>query len=487
MSIAALESRLDSAETLFIGGRWRSGGHALERFDPSDLSRSTGRYAAASSDDVARAYAAAAAAQPAWAAKTALERGEILRATADHLASELDAAARRLTSDIGKVIRDARGEVMAAIQTLRYYATEVLQPAGEIYPSADPSTTLFTLEQPLGVVCAITPWNFPFAIPAFKLAPAVAFGNTAVWKPAEAASGSAVFLTEAFAEAGLPDGVLNLVTGKGAALSEPLTSDPHLAALTFTGSNAVGSRLRQAVADRNVKVQLELGGKNAAIVLADADLDDAATRITRAAMFATGQRCTATSRVYVERAVADEFIERLRDAVGRLVVGDPFDDATDVGPSAFAEQRDKVAEYLDLARDEGAEVLAGGPPDGEGCFVKPTILSGVDPDSRIVREEIFGPVLVVEPVEDFDSAIASANDTEYGLSSAVFTRDVGKALAFARRTESGVVAINRETAGIEPHVPFGGVKASSSMSRELGKAARQFFTTTKTVYLRSSA
>jgi acyl-CoA reductase-like NAD-dependent aldehyde dehydrogenase len=487
MSIAPTKSRLDSGESLFIGGRWSSGDDTYERFDPSDLSRSTGRYAAASSDDVARAYEAATAAQPAWAAKAAAERGEILRAAADHLASDVEAAARRLTSDIGKVIRDARGEVMAAIGTLRYYATEVLQPLGEMYPSADPSTTLFTLEQPLGVVCAITPWNFPFAIPMFKLAPALAFGNTAVWKPAEAASGSAVYLMEAFAAAGLPDGVLNLVTGKGAALSGPLVGNPHLAALSFTGSNAVGSRLRHAVADRNVKVQLELGGKNAAIVLADADLEDAAARVTRAAMFATGQRCTATSRVYVERSVGDEFIKRLCDAVNGLVVGDPFDDGTDVGPSAFPDQRDKVAEYLDLAHDEGAEVLAGGSPDGDGCFVKPTILTGVDPDSRVVREEIFGPVLVVELVDDFDSAIAKANDTEYGLSSAVFTRDVGKAIAFARRTESGVVAINRETAGIEPHVPFGGVKASSSMSRELGKAARQFFTTTKTVYLRSSA
>jgi acyl-CoA reductase-like NAD-dependent aldehyde dehydrogenase len=474
-----------TSETLFIGGAWRTAAETFERFDPSDLERSTGTFAAASEADVADSDSAAAAAQPAWGATPAPARADVLRRAADLLEARADEAAHRLTSDMGKVIRDARAEVLRSAAILRYFSGELLQPAGETYPSVDPSTMLYTVEEPLGVVCAITPWNFPFAIPTWKLAPALGFGNAVVWKPAEAASGSAAMLTETLAAAGLPDGVLNLVTGHGGALSSALTGDPRLAAITFTGSGAVGTRLRQAVADRNVKVQLELGGKNPAIVLADADLEDAATQVVRGAMLATGQRCTATSRVYVERSVLPRFRELLRERVEALVVGDPFDEATDLGPLAFMDQHETVSRYLELARAENAEVVASG-SGGAGCFVAPVVLAGVAPDSRLMREEIFGPVLVVQPIDGFEDGIEAANDTEYGLSSAVFTKDIATATAFVRRTQSGVVHVNRETAGVEPQVPFGGVKGSSSMSREQGKAARQFFTTTKTVYLRST-
>jgi aldehyde dehydrogenase (NAD+) len=478
---------LTDGRTLFIGGTWTTADTTYERFDPASLKRLTGTFAAASPDQVRAAYDAAAAAQPAWAATTAPARADILRRAADLLEARVDEAAERLTSDMGKALRDARGEVLRSVAILRYYSGELLQPSGETYPSADPATMLLTVEEPLGVVCAITPWNFPFAIPTWKLAPALGFGNTVVWKPAEAASGSAVLLTETLAAAGLPDGVLNLVTGKGRELSAHLTGDARLTALTFTGSGGVGTRLRQAVADRNVKVQLELGGKNPSVVLADADLDDAAVQVVRGAMLATGQRCTATSRVYVERSVAPRLRELLRARVQDLVVGDPFDEGTDVGPLASVEQRDTVAGYLQLARDEQAEVIVGGTIDSDGsCFIAPTVLAGVRPDSALVREEIFGPVLVVEEVDDFEAAVAAANDTEFGLASALFTRDLGKAMSWVRRTQSGLVHVNRETAGVEPHVPFGGLKGSSSMAREQGKAARQFFTTTKTVYLRST-
>ena len=478
-------SLLADGTTLFIGGSWRAAEQSYERFDPADLSRMTGAFAAADAELVRSAYEAAHAAQLAWAATPAAARGDVLRRAADLLEARLDDAAHRLTADMGKTIRDARGEVARSVAILRYFAAEVLQPAGETYPSADPTTMLLTVEEPLGVVCAITPWNFPFAIPTWKLAPALGFGNAVVWKPAEAASGSAVFLTETLAEAGIPDGVLNLLTGKGGAMSAELTGNAHLAALTFTGSGPVGTRLRQAVADRNVKVQLELGGKNPAIVLADADLEDAATQVTRGAMLATGQRCTATSRAYVERSVFSEFLELLRDRVEAMAVGDPYDDETDVGPLASVQQRNTVRGYMELARKEQAEFVIGGLSDEHECFAPLTILTGVAPGSALLREEIFGPVLVVQAVEDFEEGIKEANDTEFGLSSALFTRDLGKATEFIRRTESGLVHINRETAGVEPHVPFGGVKGSSSMSREQGKAARQFFTTTKTVYLRS--
>jgi aldehyde dehydrogenase (NAD+) len=486
MTVTVPDRAVLDGHTLFIDGRWQTAGTTYERFDPFRLDCSTGRFAAATAEDVRAAYDAATAAQPAWAATPAPARAEVLRHAADLLNARLDDAARRLTSDMGKAIRDARAEVSRSVAILRYYAGELVQPTGDTYASADPGTMLLTIEEPLGVVCAITPWNFPSAIPAWKLAPALGFGNTVVWKPAEAASGSAVLFTEVLSEAGLPGGVLNLITGSGRVLSSALTGDERLNALTFTGSGPVGTRLREAVADRNVKVQLELGGKNPAIVLADADLEDAAAQVIRGAMLSTGQRCTATSRVYVERTVAGEFEALLRRAIVALAVGDPYDGLTDVGPLGSTDQLATVREYLHLGASEGAMAFtAASPLPEDGCFVAPTLLTGVAQDSRLVREEIFGPVLVLQVVDDFEAALVAANDSEFGLSSAVFTSRLETAMRFIRGSQAGVIHINRETAGVEPHVPFGGTKGSSSMMREQGKAARQFFTTTKTVYMRS--
>lgn len=470
--------------TLFINGRWRPAAATYERRDPADLEAVTGTFAAADDGDVADAFASASAAHAEWSAVPAIARADILRRAADLVDARTDDLARRLTADMGKARRDARAEVLRSAQILRYFAGELSQPSGETYPSADPRTMLLTIEEPLGVVCAITPWNFPFAIPTWKLAPAIGFGNAVVWKPAEGASGSAVLLTGLLADAGLPAGVLNLVTGHGRALSGSLTGDTRLSAITFTGSGLVGRRLRAATADRTVKVQLELGGKNPAIVLADADLDDAADQIARGAMLATGQRCTATSRVYVERTVAARFLALLRARVESLVVGDPYAEATDIGPLASAEQRDTIAHYLRVAHAENATIITGGSAP-EGCFVVPTILTDVSPDSALVREEIFGPVLIVAEVDDLDAAIQAANDTEFGLASSVFTNNLANAMTFVRAARAGLVHVNRETAGVEPHVPFGGMKGSSSLDREQGKAARRFFTTTKTVYLRT--
>ncbi|MCW3005688.1 MAG: aldehyde dehydrogenase family protein [Solirubrobacterales bacterium] len=485
LDLAASSPSLADGRTLFIDGVWHDAQETYERSDPAGLEAATGVFAAAGAEHVRAAYDAAAGAQPGWAATPAPQRADVLRRAADLLEFRVDAATHRLTADMGKARRDARAEVLRSAAILRYVSGDLLQPSGETYPSADPSTMLLTVEEPLGVVCAITPWNFPFAIPTWKLAPAIGFGNAVVWKPAEAASGSAVLLAEVLAAAGVPDGVLNLVTGRGRALSTALTGDPRLSALTFTGSNGVGVALRQAVADRNVKVQLELGGKNPAIVLADADLPYAAAQVVRGAMLSTGQRCTATSRVYVERSVAAEFRALVRETIGQLVVGDPYDEATDVGPLASVQQRDAVAEYLRLAGEEGVEVVTGSLAVGDGCFVAPTVLTGVRSDSALMLEEIFGPVLVLVEVDSYDAAIAAANDTQFGLSSALFTTDLARAMHFVRATRSGIVHVNRETAGVEPHVPFGGVKASSSMQREQGKAGRAFFTTTKTVYLRT--
>ncbi|MBN8866378.1 MAG: aldehyde dehydrogenase family protein [Solirubrobacterales bacterium] len=474
-----------TGRTLLIDGAWRAGAESFARQDPADLATVTGTFARARAEDVADAYAAAGRAAPGWAGTTFDRRATVLHEAARIIERNLDTAAERLTADMGKAIGDARLEVQRAATIFRYFAGELSQPTGETYDSADPSTLLLTLEDPVGVTCAITPWNFPFAIPAWKLAPAIGFGNTVVWKPAEAASGSAVFLARALQEAGLPDGVLNLITGYGRELSSALTSDPALAAITFTGSGGVGNVIRRSVADRNVKIQLELGGKNPAVVLADADLDLAADQIARGAMLSTGQRCTATSRAYVDGEVWDEFVELLRGRVEAMTVGDPRDPATDLGPAASLAQKETVDDYLALAREEGATFVCGVDQADHECFVSPTVLTGVSPGSRLVREEIFGPVVVLLPADGLEDALAQANDTEFGLSSTVFTRDLASALEFVRRSESGVVHVNRETAGVEPHVPFGGLKGSSTQAREQGKAARRFFTSIRTAYVRS--
>lgn len=472
---------------ILVAGEWRSAQRTFGRTDPSRPGDATGAFAAATGAEVELAYAAAASAAAGWRRTPAAVRGDVLRRAADLLEARLDEAARRLVADMGKAIRDARAEAQRACAVFRYHAGEVLQPAGETYPSAAADSVVMTFEEPVGVVCVLTPWNFPLAIPAWKLAPALGCGNPVVWKPATAASGSAVVLAEVLVEAGVPPSVLNLVTGSGAELSGALADDRRLAALTFTGSVGTGRGLDRAVSGRGVKVQLELGGKNPAIVLADADLSDAAEQVARGAMIATGQRCTATSRVYVEEAVFDEFSAALVGAVESLRVGDPYDETTDVGPVASIEQLRKVGGYLDLAASDGCEVLTGGgysDPEG-GFWVQPTVLAGVDPDSPLMREEIFGPVTVLAPVRDYEAALEAANDTEFGLSAALFTRDLGRAINFAREIEAGQVHINRETAGAEPHVPFGGLKGSSNMQREQGKAARRFFTNTKNVYARA--
>jgi acyl-CoA reductase-like NAD-dependent aldehyde dehydrogenase len=473
---------------LLIDGRWRRAARCFERHNPARPAEVVGRSAAAAPGHVEDAYAAATAAAAGWAGLPATRRGEILGQAADLvLARESDMAAT-LTFEVGKAIRDARAEVRRSAAILRYFAGECLQPLGAVYPSATPGTLLHSVREPLGVVCAITPWNFPLAIPAWKLAPALAFGNTVVWKPAEIASGSAALLAIALTDAGLPPGVLNLITGPAASIGDAVIGHPAAAAITFTGSNAVGRRIAVQAAERGAKFQLELGGKNPVVVLPDADLERAVECTVRGAMLSTGQRCTATSRAIVVGERHDEFGERLSAAVEGLVVGDPFDEATDVGPLASAAQHQTVRSYLEIARRAGHRLACGGgatdPQDG--YYVDPTVYLDVDPGSRIARDEIFGPVLAVMRARDLDAALAIANASEYGLSASVFTRDLGAALAFARRVHAGVVHVNGETAGAEPQVPFGGMKSSSSHSREQGKAALEFFTDVKTVYLEAA-
>ncbi|MGH2451238.1 MAG: aldehyde dehydrogenase family protein, partial [Candidatus Limnocylindria bacterium] len=422
----------------------------------------------------------------AWRALPAPQRGDILRRAADLLDQRAEDVGRDLTREEGKTLAEGLGETRRAVQILRYYAGQCLEPDGETFPSHTAGTLLYARRESVGVVTAITPWNFPIAIPAWKIAPALAYGNTVVWKPAELVPLTAVHLVRALVDAGLPAGVLDLVLGRGSDVGEALIEHPDVHAITFTGSNAVGHAIQVRAVAGHKKVQLEMGGKNPAVVLADADLDHAAEMVARGAFMSAGQKCSATSRVIVEASVLGAFQERLVARAEGWKLGDPLEPETKVGPLVSEGQLARVLGYLDVAVAERGQAIAGGGRAadlGDGYFVRPTVLSGIAPDSRVAREEIFGPVAALLPARSYDEALALANEAVYGLTASLFTNDLDRALRFARDMEAGVVKINQESAGVEFHVPFGGMKESSSGSREQGKAAREFFTAWKTVYM----
>jgi len=372
------------------------------------------------------------------------------------------------------------------VAILRYYAAQTLEPDGETFPSHSPITLLYARREPLGVLLVITPWNFPIAIPAWKIAPALAYGNTVVWKPAELTPLTSVRFTEALVDAGLPEGVLNLVLGRGSVVGDALVQHRHVSAITFTGSNAIGRAVQLKALDGGAKVQLEMGGKNPAVVLADADLDLAAEHIARGAFLSAGQKCTATSRVIVEAPAYDELASRLANLAAGWRLGDPLDPSTKVGPVVSEPAMISILDRIRSGEANGGRFLAGGGRAmelGNGYFVRPTVIADLPADSAVLREEIFGPVAALQRAESYEEAVSLANDTPFGLSSSLFTRSLRSALRFASDIQAGVVKINQESAGLEFHVPFGGYKASSSGSREQGKVARDFFTQWKTVYI----
>jgi aldehyde dehydrogenase (NAD+) len=417
-----------------------------------------------------------------------IARANILYKASEILAARVNEIGAELTREEGKTLKEGIGETTRGMQILRYFAGEAQQPTGEHYPSNNPQTLLYTVREPLGVCAMITPWNFPIAIPAWKIAPALAFGNTVVLKPASLTPLCAVRLIEVLAEAGIPKGVVNLVTGSASDVGDPLVRDPRVVAISFTGSNAVGNELKKVAAESGAKIQLEMGGKNPAIVLADADLDHAITHLVSGAMWSTGQKCTATSRAIIDRRIADQLTEKLRSRVEGIVVGDPMEAATQMGPVVDAKAAERIVGDIDRGKSEGATVLVGGGRIegnglGKGHFVAPTLFGDVASDSFLGQEELFGPVLGVIAVDGYDEAIAVANSVRFGLSASIFTRDLGRAMQFARDIQAGIVHVNSETPGAEPQVPFGGYKGSSSYSREQGKAAREFFTQVKTVYI----
>lgn len=469
----------------FVQGEWCQGNHTVPDVNPAHPSTPVAQVSLASTKLAEQAVQAAVDLAPTWRNTPAPARGEILRRAADILQQRLSDIALDLASEEGKTLPEATGETARAVAILRYFAAQTLEPDGETYPSHSAKTFLYAVREPVGTVAAITPWNFPIAIPAWKIAPALAYGNSVVWKPAEIVPLTAIHLVQALADAGLPSGVLNLVLGRGSEVGGTLTTHPGVDAITFTGSNQVGRAIQAKAVALGKKVQLELGGKNPAVVLADADLDHAADQVARGAFLSAGQKCTATSRVIVERAIWNEFRQKLVQKTEQMTLGDPLDGKTKIGPVSSEQQFKTVRDYLEIAKKENAVFLTGEPvPEkGEGYFIMPVVLDGLSRQSVLVREEVFGPVAALLPAQHADEALELANDTPFGLSASVFTNDLNRAMRFVRNLHAGVVKVNQETAGLEFQVPFGGMGDSSSGSREQGKVAREFFTQWKTVYI----
>lgn len=477
----------------FIGGEWRNSmdGTTHEHINPANPSQIIGYTVPASAEDVNKAVIQAKSAFQQWKQLSPVERGEILRKAADLLEAQSQDIAETATKEMGKRLVEMKGEVLRGAAILRYYAQEGMRKLGEVLPSANSQNTLYSMRVPLGVVSVITPWNFPVAIPIWKIAPALVYGNTVVWKPSQETGITAVKIASVFEQAGLPTGVLNLINGSGEIVGNALVEHPETAAITFTGSNRVGRELASKAVAQNKKYQLELGGKNPVVVLEDADLDLAAKLTVEGAMKQTGQRCTATSRVYVEQSVYDTFIDKLIGNVSQITVGDGLDEVVTMGPVASKKQFETVISYIKKGIEEGAELLYGGqalddPSYNGGYFIEPTIFTQVTNEMTIAREEIFGPVLAVIKVDDYQEALAQANDTIYGLSASLFTTNLNKAFDFIKNSEVGMVQINGETGGAEPQAPFGGMKESSSGTREQGQAAMEFFTAYKTISITSS-
>jgi acyl-CoA reductase-like NAD-dependent aldehyde dehydrogenase len=485
MSASAMQQARARELSSYIGGEWSRGATTVTDTSPADPSEVVAVVSLADAATAAAAVDAADSATENWSATATGARGEVLRKAADLLDERSEQIGRDLTREEGKTLAESIRETQLSAKIMRYFAGQALDPHGETYPSRQAGVLLFTRNEPVGVVSVITPWNFPISIPAWKIAPAIVFGNAVVWKPAEIVPLTAVHLLTALRDAGLPEGVLNLVLGKGSEVGGVLTTHAAVRAVTFTGSNQVGRLIQSRAIEAGKKVQLELGGKNPAVVLADAAVDQAAGHIATAAFGGTGQKCTATSRVIVHRSAADELVERLISRAKEWQVGDPLDPDTMVGPLASAEQEATVTEHLEGAIRQGARPVVGGGHVGrelpEGYYVSPTVLVDVGPDHAILREEVFGPVITVQPVDSFEEAVAFANDTPYGLTASVFTSNLDAALHFTEQSRAGVVKVNQPTSANEYHVPFGGSKASGSGERELGKAARHFYTQSKTV------
>jgi aldehyde dehydrogenase (NAD+) len=475
----------------YINGEWAASrsGKTFPNVNPANTDEVVGLFQASNADDVNEACAAAAAAQKAWAELPATRRGEYLFKAAELLESRLPQLGEEMTREEGKTLPEALGEVKRAINIFRYFGGEGSRQFTYQVPSERENVVCYTIRKPLGTVALITPWNFPSAIPAWKLAPALVAGNTVVLKPASLAPLSSYRLVEALHEAGIPRGVLNYVTGSGGAVGNPLTSHQAIRAISFTGSTSVGNALYTKVSERKIRIQLEMGGKNPTIVLDDADLDYAADTLINGAFFSTGQKCTACSRAVIERAIYEPLVEKLIEKTRKLKVGNGLEQGVHIGPAVDADQLKTDLEYIEIAQKEGAKLLCGGnrlsgAGYDKGYFIEPTIFSGVSSEMRIAQEEVFGPVLALMVAEDFDDAVRLANDVKFGLSASIISKDLTRLHKFINRIEAGLITVNLPTAGVEYQLPFGGTKESSYGMREQGPQALDFYTETRTVYLK---
>ncbi len=472
--------------SIYLGGRWSDGASTIENRSPSDVSDLIGHYAQASAAQLDEALDGAREAQPLWWASGAQKRHDVLMAIGTELMARASEIGRLLSREEGKPLAEGTGEVYRAGQFFTYFGAEALRLHGDLAESVRPGIEIDVRREPVGVVAVISPWNFPVATPAWKIAPALAFGNAVVWKPANLTPASAVALTEIIARQDIPPGLFNLVTGPGGEVGQRLVESAAVAAISFTGSVPVGRRIAASAIANMPKLQLEMGSKNPFLVMDDADLDLAVAHVSNAAFGGTGQKCTAASRVIVHEKVHDAFLERLVAAAKALRVGHALEEGTQIGPVVSEGQLAQDLDYIRLGREEGAELLCGGERldrATEGYFMAPAVFAGTRNDMRINREEMFAPITCVMKTAGYEEALAIANDSEFGLTAGIMTRSLSRASHFRANMRAGCIMVNLPTAGTDYHVPFGGRCASSYGPREQGRYAAEFYTIVKTAYL----
>ena len=469
----------------FIGGEWLEGANAADNINPSDTSDIIGEYAHASAAQTEQAIDAAYQASSAWGNSSIQNRSEILDNIGSEILRRKDELGELVSREEGKTLPEGIGEAMRAGQVFKFFAGEALRLGGEFIDSIRPGLDVSVTRAPMGVVGLILPWNFPIAIPAWKVAPALAYGNAVVFKPAELVPATAHAMSEIIVDAGVPDGVFNLVMGSGAEVGATIVNHPMVNAISFTGSVRTGRGVAMAAASRMAKVQLEMGGKNPLVVLDDADLSTAVECAVNGAYFSTGQRCTASSRLIVTEGIHDKFVAAVGERMGKLTVDHALKAGTDIGPVVDQRQLQQNLDYIKVGINDGANLVCGGEQvsrDTQGFYMTPALFTESNNKMRINREEVFGPVATVIRVKDYDEALATANDTEFGLSSGIATKSLKYSSHFKRHIQSGVASVNVPTAGVDYHVPFGGIKSSSYGSREQGSYAKEFYTSVKTAY-----